>query len=409
MTVSLARRLTWEGVVAPEDANDALYRHVTERISFLQGLVERHPEMAERLELELGHPADPEAAPIEPDPALLARLPHGLTVSLAALPVQRDPTTGVVRVLAAHPTDAHMASELSFHLEAPVEVSGAPLTAILAALAPSSSAPPRSRTPAFGTSASPASASSAAAANADAHPSEPPIPLVRRNLEPSPPSTARHGSLAPPSPVSTSARPTSLTPIRPEPIIALTGTRPEATPSPPVVIEDAKRTPSGKESVPPAALLESELSALDDLAQAGTPEEVVAALVAGLATVAATVVVLAARGKSFEGRDASDARVRQAVRTLVVPIDRPSILQTAVQSMGYVGPIPSTPIHQELSSVLGDPEGEVAVGAVMVTGRAALVYVMSGLTTTYLATRRGDKLGDAAGKALARIVRGRKK
>jgi hypothetical protein len=29
--------------------------------------------------------------------------------------------------------------------------------------------------------------------------------------------------------------------------------------------------------------------------------------------------------------------------------------------------------------------------------------------TTYLATRRGDQLADAAGKALARIVRERKK
>jgi hypothetical protein len=375
MTVSLARRLTWEGVVAPEDSNDALYRHVTERISFLQGLVERHPEMAERLELELGHPSDRAAAPIESDPALLARLPPGLTISLAALPVRRDPTTGVVHVLAAHPTDAHLASELSFHLESPVEVSGAPLTAILAALAGSSS-------------------------------SEPPIPLVRRNLEPSPPSTARHGSLAPPSPVAPGTRATSLAPM---PIIALTGTRPTGTPSLPATSNDASSAPSPKESLPPAALLESELSALDDLAQAATPEEVVAALVAGLASVAATVVVLAARGKNFEGRDTNDARIRQAVRVLTIPIDRPSILQTAVQSMGYVGPVPQTPIHEELASILGNPEGEVAVGAVMVTGRAALVYVMTGLTTTYLATRRGDKLGDAAGKALARIVRGRKK
>jgi hypothetical protein len=338
---------------------------------------------------------------------LLARLPPGLTVSLAALPVERDPTTGVVRVLAAHPTDAHMASELSFHLDSPVEVSGAPLTAILAAVFASSGPAGRSRTPAFGTSAaSPAAANESMAASAGAGQSEPPIPLVRRNLEPSPPTTARHGSLAPPSPVATNTRATSLAPL---PMIALTGTRPMGTPSPPPASDDPKPALPPKESLPPAALLESELSALDDLAQAGTPEEVVAALVAGLTTVAATVVVLAARGRNFEGRDTNDARIRQAVRALLVPIDRPSILQTAVQSMGYVGPVPSTPIHEELASILGDLDSEVAVGAVMVTGRAALVYVMAGLATTYLATRRGDKLGDAAGKALARIVRGRKK
>jgi hypothetical protein len=45
----------------------------------------------------------------------------------------------------------------------------------------------------------------------------------------------------------------------------------------------------------------------------------------------------------------------------------------------------------------------------MVSGRATLVYLAAGLMTTYLATRRGDQLADAAGKALARIVRERKK
>ena len=92
-----------------------------------------------------------------------------------------------------------------------------------------------------------------------------------------------------------------------------------------------------------------------------------------------------------------------------MPADRPSILLTAVQAMAYVGSIPSTPAHETLSRVLGNPDGEIAAGAVMVSGRAALVYVMAGLETTYLATRRGSVLAEAAGKALARIVRERKK
>lgn len=416
MTVSLARRLTWEGVVSPEDANDALHRHVSERISFLQGLVEQRPEIAPRLEAELGNTRDRAAVPIEPDPALVASLPSGLTRSLAALPVRREPTTGVVHAVAAHPTDAHVASELSFHLGAPVEVSGAPLTSVLAAIASSSSAGIRSRTPALGTSAPPppprdSSVAAQGSAEPDARPSDRPIPLVRRSLEPAPPSTARHGSMVPPSPVSpkTSSHAPSFTPIRPEPIISLTSTRPLGTPSPSVPSADAAAGVSASVAPPPAALVESELSALDDLSQATTAEEVVAALVAGLATVAATVIVFAARGKNFEGRDTNDGRIRQTVRALTVPLDRPSILQTAVQATGYVGPVPNTPVHEGLASVLGNPEGEVAAGAIMVSGRAALVYVASGLVTTYLATRRGDKLGEAAGKALARIVRGRKK
>ncbi len=408
MTVSLARRLTWEGVVAPEDANAALYRHVTERVSFLQGLAERRPELVERLEAELGKPSDPGAAPLAFDAALVDALPKGLALALAAIPIRRDPVSAVVHVMAAHATDGHVASEFSYHLGAPVEVSVAPLRAILDALAESAGGDASRRlTPALGTKA-PGAASLPEPSRTLLRPSERPIPLVRRSVEPAPPSTARHGSLAPPAPaVQKTTRTASLAPL---PMISLTSTRPLGTPTaapraalPPTV---AAVPP---DVAPPAALVESAASALEDLAQATTAEEVVSALIAGLATVASTVVVLTARGKSFEGRDTNDARLRDRVRGLLIPVDGPSIVQMAVQSLGYVGPVPTTPVHAALADVLGNPQGEVAVGAVMVSGRAALVYVAAGLVTTYLATRRGDQLAENAGKALARILRERKK
>ncbi|HEX4337887.1 MAG TPA: hypothetical protein VH062_18385 [Polyangiaceae bacterium] len=403
MTVSLARRLTWEGVVAPEDANDALYRHVTERVSFLQGLVERHPELAETLESELGSSGDPRAASITADPALLESLPPGFALAFAALPVRRDPATSVVEVVAANPTDAHLASELSYHLGAPVEVRAAPLRAVLAALAKSTADPvSRRHTPAFGTGAP-------LPDGGLLRPSERPIPLVRRSIEPAPPSTIRHGSLAPPAPVET--RPAHTKSLAPLPIISLTSTRPLGTPSAPARPSSFKAAPAAPEpgAPPPAALLETDETALDALGHATNADEVVTALLAGLRRVASTVVVFAAKAKNFEGKDASDAKARDAVRALSIPVDRPSILQTAVQALGYVGPIPSTPVHDGLMASLGNPAGEVAAGAVMVSGRAALVYVAAGLVTTYLATRRADQLTEAAGKALSRIVRDRKK
>src|SRR5262245_48022943 len=149
MTVSLARRLTWEAVIAPEDANAALYAHVTERVSFLQGLVEQHPGLLSRLEAELG--AGETNLPISPDPELLAALPPGLALALAALPVGRDPVTSVVRIVAAYAADAHVGAEMAFHLGAPVEVTGAPLRAILQALPGAADPGPRRQTPAFGT------------------------------------------------------------------------------------------------------------------------------------------------------------------------------------------------------------------------------------------------------------------
>jgi hypothetical protein len=390
--------------VAPEDANDALYRHVTERVSFLQGLVERRPELAVRLESELGAQAESTGAQVIPDRALLATLPPGLALALAALPLGRDPVSGVVHVAAANANDSHLAAELSYHLAAPVELTAAPLRALLDALATSAEGDPtRHPTPAFGTGM-------LGAERKMLRPSERPIPLVRRSVEPAPPTTARHGSLAPPAPVE--VRTPASRSLAPLPIISLTSTRPLGTPNT-TAQASAKvvdRAPPAEPLPPPAAaLLETEETALDDLARAGSAEEVVAALIEGLRTVASMVIVLAARGKNFEGRDASDGELREKVRGLSIPSDRPSILQTAVQSLGYVGPLPSTPVHEALATILGNPTGEVAAGAVMVSGRAALVYVAAGLVTTYLATRRADRLAEAAAKALSRIVRGRKK
>jgi hypothetical protein len=131
--------------------------------------------------------------------------------------------------------------------------------------------------------------------------------------------------------------------------------------------------------------------------------------VRGLSRVARKVVVLAVRGKVFEGRDTNDDSARDSVRALVISGDRPSVVLTAMQTGQYAGPIPQTLVHQELSRILGNPNDDIAVGSVTVSGRAALVYVAAGLDTAYLATRRGEELAQAASRALERIVRGRKK
>jgi hypothetical protein len=80
-----------------------------------------------------------------------------------------------------------------------------------------------------------------------------------------------------------------------------------------------------------------------------------------------------------------------------------------MQSGTYFGPIPETAVHEELAHFLGNPTGEIAVGSVVVSGRSALLYVLGDMRTAYLATRRGTELGEKAGRALERIVRGRKK
>jgi hypothetical protein len=132
-------------------------------------------------------------------------------------------------------------------------------------------------------------------------------------------------------------------------------------------------------------------------------------LVNALTRVASRVVAFAVRGRVFEGRESNDAASRSKVRALIVPMDTASVLSTAVKTGQYLGPLPETAVHAELAALLGRPNEEIAVGAVTVSGRAALLYVLAGFRTAYLTTRRATELGQAAGRALERMVRERKR
>src|SRR5262249_28867616 len=65
---------------------------------------------------------------------LVERLPRGLCKRLLALPVRHDAITGTIDVVVADTADAHPATEIGFHLGAPVRVVRAPVSAIEDAL-----------------------------------------------------------------------------------------------------------------------------------------------------------------------------------------------------------------------------------------------------------------------------------
>jgi hypothetical protein len=428
MTVALARRLVWEGVLAPEEVSTALQAHVIERLAFVRALVRGDPTLLPRLEAELGHLRGGSAPAIEPDAELMRALPPALPLMLLAVPVGKDPTTGVVRIVAADPSDAHVAIEMSHHLGAAVEVVSGPLRALFEALGVrSSSSPPRAQLDV-------APLKHAPAAVTTMRPSDRPIPLLRVSSDAPGPRTVK--GVAPQASGAAFASSVVVPPrvaqrTNSEPVIQLTRTKSLGPPSSPsgAPVSSGPSTVHGSPSPtsppgapapsPPGAPAPSPPGAasrargpdtsIADFQSAGTPEDVVSILVRGLSRVARLVVVLAVRGKVFEGRDTNDEAARDAVRALVISGDRPSVALTAMQTGQYVGPMPQTLVHQELSRILGGPNDDIAVSSVTVSGRAALVYVASGLDTTYLATRRGEALAQAASRALERIVRGRKK
>jgi hypothetical protein len=58
------------------------------------------------------------------------RLPEGLAARLLAVPVNHDPRAGVYDVATVDPSDAHVATEIAFHLQAPVRLVAASLDVI---------------------------------------------------------------------------------------------------------------------------------------------------------------------------------------------------------------------------------------------------------------------------------------
>jgi hypothetical protein len=89
---------------------------------------------------------------------------------------------------------------------------------------------------------------------------------------------------------------------------------------------------------------------------------------------------------------------------------QPSVLETAVKSGFYLGPIPNTPNHRELRDALPpDAANEVYVTVITVSDRPSLVWLIAGFEQSLDLTRRADEIALATGRALARILRERKR
>jgi hypothetical protein len=157
----------------------------------------------------------------------------------------------------------------------------------------------------------------------------------------------------------------------------------------------------------PAAL--NSATTRERLEDAKTPEEVLELLRDCLAPAAS--IVFAVKNASFDGRVASPAiEKRTSAKNISLLSHQPSVLETAVKSGFYLGPIPNTPNHRELREALpSDAVSEVYVTVITVSDRASLVWLLAGFEQSLDLTRRADEIALVAGRALARILRQRKR
>ncbi|HEV8551482.1 MAG TPA: hypothetical protein VGQ57_20685 [Polyangiaceae bacterium] len=348
MSVEIATLLLRAGA-SESEVEDALSRAVGAGQSLACALGEGPDVLRDRLDRELTRIEAPSIEMVRPDVDQLGRLPAGLAAKLGAVPVRRDARSGRVDVAVLDPLDRHVTTELEFHLGAKVRLLRA--------------APEVLRSVIDGT----------AAPAAPRMPSGPPLPLVRKAV-----------TVAP-------AIPASQPPPPSEPVLSLS--RPKS---------------SAQGAAPQEPLLPLD-QAEATFERTRTPDDVVAALLLGIAP--AQAVVLAVRSKSYVGRAGSQDLSQVAVRKVDIPTSSPSAVQTATRAGFYLGALPHTPAHAGLRELFGESDAEMYAAAVTVSAHPSLVVLCepSALGGSLEATRRVDALVQLAARALERILLSRKR
>jgi hypothetical protein len=365
MTVELARRLLEGEIIAAAEVEAALLDGMLRGVPLIQIIAERSPELARRVERELERGAPASVSSVRASPELAARLPPGMCERLLAVPVFGDRETDVVDVACVDPSDPHVRAEFSFQLQSEVRALRAPLSEITAAIeglhAGGSFLPGVNRVLGGAPAAAEPSMQAGASAGEAAPPREPipqrasqrPIPLVRKSLAPKP-------------------RPQGEEPLR------------------------AEREREHQ------AMLRTFVSV-------GSADDLVARLLAALGRIARRVALFAVKSAYFEGRAGSGPDFgSEQLRTVRVPQDSESILRSAQDAGHYLGPLAASEAHAPLAPFLDAQNREVYAVRVSVSGRGAIIAVISGFEEAFVTTRAADEIAEAASRALERVVRTKK-
>jgi len=362
------------------EVEDALSRALGAGQSVARALAESTEGLKARLERELARMEAPSIEMVRPEAEQLALLPPGLADRLGVVPVRRDVRTGRVDVAVLDPIDPHVAAELEFHLGSKVRLLRAEPEVLQMAL--SNAGMPRA-------------------------PSGPPLPLVRKVVpgDPSRPSLSARpleGMRISDVPLGPDEVEPAEAPRPSEPVLSLS--RPKASVA--AAPESAPVAAAAPGTHEPLLPLEEVRSTFE---RTRTPDDVVAALLLGLAP--AQAVVLAVRSNAYVGRAGSPELSQVAVRQIQIPTSQPSVVQTAARAGFYLGALPHTPPHDALRSLFGGTEEEMYVAAVSASGHPSLVVLCdpTALGGSLDATRRADTLASQAGAALERILLNRKR
>jgi hypothetical protein len=435
VTFELGRSLVLSGVISQEQLALALHAAVTQGVPLARALIGTGSLDEARLEEELARVDAPTIGEAVLVPELMDLLPLGLCHRLAAGPVRFDAATDTVDVAVLDPRDVHAANEIAYHLKKAVRVLRAPYGTLrqmlegypagLRALAPpmgsaSGGDRPFLRTPVWGTPKLVASEPPSA---------DMPIPLTRKYDGMSATLRGRARDEADEVPVLTrtwdgadayGAAGSVEASWDAEPVFELRRLGAPATVPEPEPLTVPVRDQDGpsfvlKAPLPPRVPLApnapqlpfADLGAILASIRAASDRDAVLGLVQlGLRSVARRVAILVVKKDGLAGWSCTPEFGDQgALKALRIPIQGANT--AAVIGGGvHLGPLTGL-LSAPLLRIMRSTTQDVAILAVRVGDRPAVLLVADELGDTLLATKRMDELARAAGEALLRILRGK--
>lgn len=147
---------------------------------------------------------------------------------------------------------------------------------------------------------------------------------------------------------------------------------------------------------------------LDLIGRARARDELLDLVLRAVTLVAQRGAVFVVRREGFTGWSCNPAfGSEEDLKRVVLPTSQPSIFATSAATGFYLGPIPRTPVHAGLLSVLQSPSSDVAVYVAKVKGRPTVVLLADRLDDTLLGTRALGEIAKRAGEALTGLLTGR--
>jgi hypothetical protein len=442
MTFALARSLLLADAVKPEALAAALLVSATRGTSLVRALLAARAIERAELEQHLERGDAPFMRHVAPVSSLVHQLPAEICERLLALPVRRDPMTGTVDVAVVDARDPHPVEEIAHWLRAPVRMVRTPLASMEAALrhlhakptervrllaapiwVPSTTPPTgvdpmraHAETPSYGSptyNEDPPLGGDRASGRGPGKkpeiealvgpPPNIPIPLTRKSVAP-----VAIVEMAV-SAVRGLSRADEREPVT-DPILDL---RRRKLPG-----SDANDSPAPATSrgpfppAPSAPVLAKRAPMLDAIQSAANRDEILQHLLVGVHEAARRVAIFAVKRDLLIGwtctHEMADPTTLRAAR-VVAPAG--SALAAALGSSDAIlARIPKDAAHAPLLAALYEPPAdEVALVAVRVDGKPVALVLADEPTDALVATKQMQELARAAGDALARWLREKRK